>query len=295
MASLIPIPDPDPDRDLDPDPDRDLDSGLEPEISSIDPAGTPEPEQPKRKLLGKKKNKREQGKKLPTPFQPYIAAPAPKSYGRDEPAIDVDEHRSRTTLYTVEDAIDAAAAKLRCLNAWIRMRKRLFEGDPNAVDPTDRKPLLARERFGAQKLAQLTHAAGAAREAAEQVPEIDAGDRKAAKRRRDTVRDANQLAHRAMEIEYRLNLITHEIDTAAQHVYDELAVILGYFWLEYERRAKENEETGGKWRTREAASEHSEIEFAEHFGAPQVPSVEEINELIRAARDSYNTTPGEPA
>ncbi len=282
MASLSSVPDP-----VDPDP------GLKPQDSSTTDAPN-SGAAPKRRvlgLLGRVASKPEQGWKVSSPFQPQIAVPASRSYEREEPAVDIDEHRSRSTQYANEDAIDVEATKLRCLNAWIRMRVCLFEGDPDAQEPERRQPLLARESFGIQKLAQISQAAGSAREAAAQLPASDPEDRKAAKGRRDAIERANRLTHRAMEIRYRLNTITDEIDTAARRVHDEIAGIIGHFFLQYEMRAERDKDIIGVWRSREAAHTHAEIIFAEEFGAPPVPTIEEIEELIKAARDRHRADP----
>jgi hypothetical protein len=278
MASLSSVPDP-----LDPDP-----GAPKPENAGQAP---PANKSKLGKLFSKAGAAAEPGKKFSSPFQPYIATPAPKSLGRPEPAIDVDEHQSRSTMYDNADAVDAAAIALRCLNAWIRTRKTLFEGDPEAKEPERRVPLLVRERFGIQKLAQLSEPAARARAAVEQLPAGEPADRRAARERRDAVERANRLTHRTMEIEHRLNAITTEIDTAAQRVYDDIAGIIGHGWLAYEQRAAENPDLIGIWRTREAARAHAEIKFEEEFRMLPIPSIEEIDETIKAHRARLARTP----
>jgi hypothetical protein len=268
MSPLSPVPDP-------------SDAGPGPGPASP-PAAAPDPAQPQsvlRRLLGRGAAGHQRGTKFSSPFQPQVATPAPKGYAREEPAVDVDEHQSRSTQYRNPDAVDVEATKLRCLNAWIRTRKLLFEGDPDADEPERRQPLLARERFGIQKLAQVSDAAARARERVQ--------DRAGARARRDAVERASRLTHRAMEVEYRLNTITDEIDSAARRVHDEVAGIIGHFWLELEQRAEQDRDLVGIWRTREAARTHGEIAFAAEFGAPPIPSVEEIERLIKAARERY--------
>jgi hypothetical protein len=276
MASLSSVPDPF---------DRDPASPEPPSGSS--PADAGQATRSGRFKLGGLSGKAgsgERSRKLSGPVDPYIATPAPKSYARAEPARDVDEHRSRSTMYDNDDAVDVAATPLRCLNAWIRTRKALFDGDPDAGEPQRRQPLLVRERFGLQKLAQISQLAAEARAAVEQLPVGEPGDQRAARERRDAIQRANRLAHRAMQIEYRLNAIRAEIDTAAQRVHDDIAGIIGHTWLRFEQRAADKPDDKGIWRTRAAAREHAQIAFENEFRTLPIPSSEEIHNMIKTER-----------
>lgn len=278
--ALVPVPDP-----VDP---VGLDEGYAPQDA---PGEAFEPQKPKRGesarrwLLGAAGSQPAQPGKLSSSFQPQIVTPAPKSYGRDAPAIDVDENQSRSRMLRNSDTVDAEAAKLRCLNAWIRISKTLFEGNPDASEPERRRSLLARERFGLQKLALVRQAAARARAEVEALPVGDPGDRGAARARRDAARRADALEHRALEIDDRLCPITQEIDTAPRRAYDEIAAIIGHFRLAYEQRAEQDKDQVGIWRTLQAAAEHGSLDFGDVFGAPEVPSIAEIEALIKAARD----------
>lgn len=272
MATLSPVPEP-PDDEFENLTDPDADAGAKPR---------------RRPFAKKNTTKKTWRPPSPRPQRP-IATPAPRSYARQDPAPDVDEHQHRSTEYRNDDAIDVEATVLRCLNVWIRTRKLLFEGDPDADRLELRRPLLTRERFGQQRLAQIAQAADDARQALDQLPDSDE-DHHVARTRRKTLKQLRRLTHRAMEIEARLNAITSQIDIAAYRVHDELAGITGHFWLAYEQRAERDQDIVGDSRTQEAAQIHGAIDFAEELRELPVPSIAEIQGQIKTARDRLAAT-----
>jgi hypothetical protein len=255
------------------------------------PASPPEPE-PRRfgKHHGKRKNKH--GKtplqKLTNalPTQPYIATPAPGNFDRRVPASDVEDRNNRTTHYGTASAEAAVTAKLRIQNVWERERDELFKSRPS---------MLSKERYWAATVAGLSRAATDARAVGDWLREQAAeatGDAamKLHRQAHAVCRTAHKLEARATEAEIKANDLTHLIESTADRVHDQAAIVIGQFWLEHEQHVRGNTDLNGEWRTKKEQAKAAKLAFCELFGAPEIPSREEIKRMIHTARERSNRT-----
>lgn len=224
-----------------------------------------------RKLLGKIERT-----PAPSAAPVVIATPAPGSFDRSVPATDVTDEHNRTTHYTTITAEASDLAKLRCQNIWERARDAI---EVNLVEELRLRAAAGRLRHKAEIAEGI-----ASRLTGE--PGTTADARVTHRKLIEARRAADLLTFRAAALDTRARQIRMLIDGTADRVGSQVAIVIGHFWLEYDRHARANPAEQGNWRTQDDQRAATSIRFDDVFGRPEIPTSEEISALILQRRRS---------
>lgn len=268
MAKLIPIPLPDPDDEHD-----EIDSGASP-AENDDP-----PKMPGRLWRVKKAATHKRNLRGPS----YnINTPTAQNIDRDIPAGDTDEEGTRSEWVRTEHTLEAKRTKQRCQNA-----------SKNLTDPLPR--LVATEQRLLEELRVREEATRVAEQARDQLLEqlrnftiADATSRRHARVLRYHAEKASRVAvelkRREIADRYQLSLVAARINITPHLVGEEVDIVIEWFWAWFEEDCLEKSHLVGMWRDRDRTIDFGKEEFDEIFGAPKIPSENEIRERISVLR-----------
>jgi hypothetical protein len=212
----------------------------------------------------------------PEPEPEKIPVPAPRGYVPEPAAPDVTDHAERTSMWTSRDAAAAAKKGLEAQNLWSNARKSLETKLPQEHALTQALRTLRRDE------AELRT------ESARLKAESEAAEREEKAALRSQARsylhaaDANR--SEAITVERDRNELTMEIDLLPQKVFDELQVVIRYFFYEHELDAASDPERLGVFRTTLAQGDHSELDFEQQFRKLQIPLRHEVEAMIAERR-----------
>ncbi len=271
MADIVPLP---------PDPGVDIDPAQSP--AEVDGSRSP------RRKWRRARQGAESNQHKPRSKAGYdIPVPTPQNLDRPIPAGDTDEAGTRSKWWRTEDTHHAEIAKLQAQNAA-----------KNLTDPLS--ALVSAERKLQRELRLRKQAASVAQQARDQLAaqlHDNSGSEVGPRSRRLAIRRhlarassvSSELERREIDTEYKLGLVTHRINLTADLVAEEVAIVLGHFWREYEERWLARSHEVGIWRDVDELRGWGQRSFDELVGAPAVPSSDGIRERIRVLRGGLSS------